>query len=63
MPRGLTKPFIKVDDKIRAVIGGSEQEIAATEMIKRLWDYIKANNLKAPSRKTEPKSSLTLPAA
>lgn len=41
---------VKPDDKLAAVIG--DEAVPRTEITKRLWDYIRANNLQDPSNKT-----------
>ena len=38
------------DDKLAAIIGN--QPLARTEVTKKLWDYIRANNLQDPENKT-----------
>lgn len=48
MPRKNMLPFIKVDDKLRAILKTDKDMIETTEMIKGVWAYVKANNLKVP---------------
>jgi chromatin remodeling complex protein RSC6 len=38
------------DDKLAAIIGS--QPLARTEVTKKLWDYIRGNNLQDPENKT-----------
>ena len=42
-------PTIKLDDNLRAIMGvpASHNYIRTADMIKGLWNYIKANNLMA----------------
>lgn len=46
-------PDIKVDDNLRAIVGGNEPTIPTTEMNKRIWKYINAHNLKVPKPKVD----------
>ena len=50
MPRGgeLTKPM-KLSSELAAIVGTDEASRA--ECLKRLWDYIKENNLQDPQNK------------
>ncbi|XP_020242827.1 upstream activation factor subunit spp27-like [Asparagus officinalis] len=47
-PRGITKPK-PVSPALQAVVG--VKEIARTQALKRIWDYIKENNLQDPENK------------
>lgn len=40
---------VQPDDKLAAVVGGNPQP--RTEITKKIWDYVKANNLQDPSNK------------
>ena len=40
---------VKPDDKLAAVVGSQPQP--RTEITKKIWDYIKANNLQDPQNK------------
>ncbi|MEZ5275727.1 MAG: SWIB/MDM2 domain-containing protein [Opitutaceae bacterium] len=39
------------DDKLAAIVGS--KPLPRTELTKKLWDYIKKNNLQNPKKKTE----------
>jgi chromatin remodeling complex protein RSC6 len=41
---------VKPDEKLAAVIG--DQPVARTDITKKLWEYIRANNLQDPENKT-----------
>ena len=41
---------VKPDEKLAAIIG--DQPVARTEVTKKLWDYIRSNNLQDPENKT-----------
>jgi upstream activation factor subunit UAF30 len=46
---GFMKPM-QPDEKLAAVIG--TEPVARTEVTKKLWDYIRSNNLQDPENKT-----------
>lgn len=41
---------VQPDDKLAAIIGN--EAVPRTEVTKKLWDYIRANNLQDPQNKT-----------
>jgi len=47
---GLSKPMTPSDELV-AVIGAGP--VARSEAVKKMWDYIKANNLQNPANKRE----------
>lgn len=47
---GLAKP-LNLSAELEAVVGSGP--MPRTQVIKKLWDYIKANGLQNPSKKTE----------
>jgi chromatin remodeling complex protein RSC6 len=46
MAKGLSGVIIKCDATLKIITG--KDELPVTELMKSLWDYIKANNLKKP---------------
>lgn len=42
---------VQPDDKLAAIVGS--KPIPRTEVTKKVWDYIKKNNLQNPKKKTE----------
>lgn len=38
--------MIKIDDNLRAIVGGHEEYLRTPDMVKRLWVYIKEHDLK-----------------
>ena len=48
MNPALAKP-VRPDAALAAVVG--EEELARPEVVKRLWDYIKAHNLQDPTNR------------
>jgi chromatin remodeling complex protein RSC6 len=48
--KGLQKPM-KPSAELAAVVG--DGDLARSEAVKRLWDYIKKNNLQNPQNKRE----------
>ena len=48
---GLTKPMT-LSPELAAIVGAKKDEkLARSEIIKRLWAYLKANNLQDPANK------------
>jgi chromatin remodeling complex protein RSC6 len=46
---GFMKP-VKPDEKLAGIIGA--EPVARTEITKKLWEYIRSNNLQDPKNKT-----------
>ena len=42
---------LQLSDALVNFLGTGESELARTDVIKRMWDYIKGNNLQDPSDK------------
>ena len=40
-------PFIRIDANLRAIVGDYESDtIQSCQLLKKMWDYVKANDLK-----------------
>lgn len=52
MPKKNMLPDVRLDENLKKVLGNRET-IPTTEMLKALWKYINANNLKIPKKKVE----------
>ncbi|EMS52106.1 Upstream activation factor subunit UAF30 [Triticum urartu] len=46
------QPPVNVSDALASFFGTGEREMSQSEVVKRVWDHIKSNNLEDPSNPT-----------